>query len=149
MVTLTNEGATEMQLVTETVQGTSFVEYDINIHTDEDDDFINLVFYPLRYPGDAGYDAELMFNSTSNEGLPLADYSKPYALRILKKARGPKHREAYAYLEEVVTFGSFGDIWDEDGMDWTSIENVLNDTSTLINEFRAKLLRCGHVKANS
>jgi hypothetical protein len=149
MVTLTNEGATKMQLVTETVQGTSFVEYDINIHTNEDDEYINLVFYPLRYSGDPGYDAELMFNSTSDIGLPLADYSKPYALRIPKKARGPKYREAYAYLEEVVTYGSFGDVWDEDGMDWTSIENVLDDTSTLINEFRAKLPRRGQLKANS
>jgi len=135
-----------MKTIKAEVRQPSFVEYDINIHTDADDDFINLVFYPLRYPGDPGYDAELMFNSTSDVGLPLADYSKPYALRILKKARGSKHREAYAYLEEVVTFDSFGDVWDEDGMDWTSIENVLNDTSTLINEFRAKLPRCGHVE---
>lgn len=148
MVTLTNKGATEMQLITETVQEMAFVEYDINIHTDENDKNINLVFYPLLYPGDTGYNAEHLFGNVYDYGIPIADYSRPYTLKIPKKARGPRYREAYAYLEEVVTDGSFGDIWDEDGMDWTSVENVLDNTSTLINEFRAKLPRRGQLKVS-
>jgi hypothetical protein len=122
-------------------------EYDINVSTDKSDTYVNLTFYPLRYPGDAGYNAELMFNSTTDLGLPLADYSTWYTLTIPKKVRGPRSREALQYLEKLVNEDSCGDEWDLEGMDWTSIEGVLTEAPTLIAEFMAKLPRRGQLKA--
>jgi hypothetical protein len=130
-----------MKLITDEVRTLKLVEYDINIHTHKDDPFVNLVFYPLVYPGDEGYKANSWFGKDYNYGIPIADYTHPHVLRIPKRARGPKYNEAFAYLEEVVVYGSDGDEWDVDGMDWTSVENVLDDTSALINEFRATLPR--------
>ena len=123
------------------VRKMSFVEYDINVWTDEDSDAVSLVFYPLLYPGDEGYSAEKLFGSECDCGIPVADYGTSYVLRIPKGARGPRYREALAYLEKVVTYGSFGDVWSLDGMDWTSVENELDDSCALISEFRATLPR--------
>lgn len=139
----------KLAIVTEKVRILTNPEYDINVSTDESDTYVNLTFYPLRYPGDAGYDAELMFNSTTDLGLPLADYSTWYTLRIPKNPRGPMHREAMQYLEKLVNEDSLGDEWNLEGMDWTSIEGVLTEAPLMIRDFVSKLPRRGQLKANN
>ena len=133
-----------MQLVTEQVkQLNEFVEYDINVVTDEERLTVSLTFYPLLYPGDAGYPVN---KSPYEHGFPIANYSKFYSLVIPKNPRGPLHREALRYLEDLVTEGSYGDVWDLDGMDWTSVDTVLVDAPQLIKEFVATLPRRGTAK---
>ena len=138
-----------MQLITETVANLSSPDYDINVYTEAEFTDVDLTFYPLLYPGDKGYDAEHLFGNTYDYGIPIADYTTFYTLKVPKKARGPRYREALQYLEALVTEGSFGDIWSIDGMDWTSCDTSLTDPPAVIAEFVAKLPRRGQLKASN
>lgn len=141
-----------MQLITETVANLSSPEYDINVYTEPEFTDVDLTFYPLQYPGDDGYKPEVLFGQdayTWEDGIPVADYTRFYTLKVPKKARGPRYREALQYLEALVTEGSFGDIWNIDGMDWTSCDTSLVDPPALIAEFVAKLPRRGQLKASN
>lgn len=138
-----------MQLITETVATLSQPDYDINVYTEPEFHHVDLTFYPLVYPGDAGYESEQMFGRGVEDGFPVADYTRWFTLQIPKQARGPRYREALAYLEALVTDGSFGDIWDLDSMDWTSCDTSLTDPPVLIAEFVARLPRRGQLKAST
>lgn len=138
-----------MTMITEKIDTLNFVEYDINVVADEDTSTIDLVFYPLMYPGDAGYDGEALFGKGHEFGFPVADYTRWYKLELPKNARGPRYRDALRYLEELVTGESFGDVWDVEGMDWVSCETVLTDPPALIAEFISKLPRRGQLEVNN
>jgi len=135
-----------MKLITQTITSLTSPDYDINVYTEREFTDVDLTFYPLVYPGDPGYRHDQLFGNKDwdvKHGIPVADYTRWYTLKIPKNPRGPRYQEALGYLEALVTEGSFGDIWDLDGMDWTSCETVLTDAPYLIQEFMDELPKRG------
>jgi len=129
--------------VTDTVNTLTRVEYDINVWSD-DEGFVYLTFYPLRYPGDDNYPDDDL-----GHGLPLINTSQYYSLQIPVDARGPRSRKALKFLERMVdsdhetmpeTFPA--PLWDTEGhMDWWATETELVYGPELITDFMAKLPR--------
>lgn len=131
-----------MKTITEQVKNLSFVEYDINVWSE--DNYVYLTCYPLRYPGEDGY-----HDSDLSHGFPIVDTSEFYSLKIPSKARGKRFNDALAYLKSMVNYDHEVmpdrypvEIWDdEDGMDWWSTETELSYAPVLITEFLARLPR--------
>ena len=113
-------------------------EYDINIWTDSGMTDLRLVFYPLLYPGDAGYPAVDL-----EHGLPVANQINNFhVLSIPKDSRGPKRQQAIDYLLKLANEDSFDDPqFDLEFVEWTSCESVLRDAPALIREFQDTLPR--------
>lgn len=113
-------------------------EYDINIWTDSGMTDLRLVFYPLLYPGDAGYPVVDL-----EHGLPVADQIHNFhVLSIPKDSRGPKRQQAIEYLLKLANEDSFDDPqFDLEFVEWTSCESVLRDAPALIREFQNTLPR--------
>lgn len=118
------------------------VEYDINVWSE--DGYVYVTFYPLRYPGDDGYQDSDLFH-----GFPVIDTSEFYSLKIHRDARGPRFREALKFLKSMVNYDheTIPDIYpapewdDEDGMDWWSTESELSFGPVLITDFIDRLPR--------
>lgn len=129
-----------MKLITEKVTELGQADYDINVWSDNG--MVYLTFYPLVYPGDPGY-PHLVY------GFPTTDMSRFYSLSIPSNARGPRYREALAYLANVVEAERHespelypAPLWDsEDGMDWWSSDTVLTEAPELIVDFMSTLPR--------
>jgi hypothetical protein len=131
-----------MKLISEQVRQLAFVEYDINVWSE--DGYVYLTCYPLRYPGEDEYpDADL------DHRMPVIDTSEFYSLKIPSKARGKRFNDALAYLKSMVNYDHETmpehypvQEWDdEDGMDWWSTETELSYAPELITEFLARLPR--------
>lgn len=126
-----------------TVNSLQWPDYDINVWSEKGN--VYLTFYPLRYPGDKYYpDSDLV------HGLPVADTSTFYSLKIDSRSRGPLRREALAYLRMLVNQDHYEDpkhhpnlVWDPneipvgDDMDWWSCESALINPPELIRDFIA------------
>lgn len=135
-----------MQLITEKVLKLGQAEYDINVWSENG--YVYLTCYPLRYPGDDNYpDADLIHR------MPVIDTSEFYSLKIPANARGPRFRQALAYLKSMVNYDHETmpenhpyEEWDaENGMDWWSTESELAYAPTLITDFLARLPRRDNV----
>jgi hypothetical protein len=131
-----------MKLITEKVLELGQAEFDINVWSEAGT--VYLTFYPLRYPGDSDYpDRDLA------HGFPVLDTSRFYSLSIPSDARGPRYRDALAYLASMVECERVEapelypvPLWDGyDGMDWWSSETLITDPPALIREFLATLPR--------
>jgi hypothetical protein len=131
-----------MKLITAEVKPLSFVEYDINVWSEEG--YVYVTCYPLRYPGDDSYP-----DSDLQHGMPVVDTSEFYSLKIPAKARGKRFNDALRYLKNMVNHDHETmpdtypvEIWDaEDGMDWWSTESELSDGPELVTDFIARLPR--------
>ena len=131
-----------MYKVVEEVRELSTPDYDINVWADNEGNtmdaswVVNLTFYRLKYPGDPGYQADLF------HGLPIADTSEYYALKIPVMHRGSRIAEAINYLDTLITNSSDDwDAFDVENMDWWSSEVVLEHPPAFIKEFMDTLPR--------
>lgn len=136
------------QCVTEKVRQLNHkVEYDINVWSEEN--HVYVTFYPLRYPGDDGYQ-----DSDLSHGFPIVDTSEFYSLKIHRDARGPKFRDALKFLKSLVNYDHetmpdnhpYEEWNDEDGMDWWSTESELSFGPALITDFIDRLPRRGQLE---
>jgi hypothetical protein len=121
-------------------------DYDINVWSEGG--YVYVTFYPLRYPGDAGYpDADLI------HGFAVVDTSEFYSLKIHRDARGPLFKDTLAFLKGMVSYDheTLPDNfpvqeWDDtEGMDWWSTESELAYAPSLITDFIKKLPRRDNV----
>lgn len=136
-----------MKLITEQVrQLNTRPDYDINVWSEGG--YVYVTFYPLRYPGDAGYpDADLI------HGIPVVDTSEFYSLKIHRDARGPRFKDTLVFLKSMVNYDHTTlpetypyEEWDDtEGMDWWSTESELAYAPSLIADFIKKLPRRGNV----
>ena len=130
-----------MYRVKEKVRELATPDYDINVWADNTGEMdaswvVSLTFYRLKYPGDPDYQADLF------HGLPIADTSDYYSLKIPVMHRGNRIAEAMHYLDTLVTNSSDDyDEFDTENMDWWSSEVVLEHPPALIKEFMDALPR--------
>ena len=102
-------------------------DYDINVWADNgwanDDRFVSLSFYPLWM---------------TPQGYLETDTSTYHTLTLSLFPRGPKQREALAYIRDLVNTDG---VFDAIETDWWSNECALADAPELIQEFMAELPR--------